>query len=67
MKRTEIRLKELFALQQFAENPHIKKLIGETESCYGCELTDDMLGLVNAAGDPDAARLTKKNSGENDE
>lgn len=67
MKKTEINLEELFALQRFSENPHLKHLIGETESRYGCELTDDMLDLVNAAGDIDAAKFVKKDGGKDDE
>lgn len=67
MKKTEINLKELFALQRFSENTRLKRLIEETESRYGCELTDDMLDLVNAAGDPDVARLTKKDGEKDDE
>lgn len=67
MKKKENDLNELFALQHFSENPHLKRLIGETESRYGCELSDDMLDLVNAAGDPDVARLTKKDGGKDDE
>ena len=66
MKKTEIILEELFELQHFLENPHLKHLIGETESRYGCELSDDMLDLVNAAGDIDAARFVKKD-GEKDD
>lgn len=67
MKKNETKLKELFALQHFSENPHLNRLIDETESRYGCELSDDMLGLVNAAGDTDAARLRKKDGGSDDE
>lgn len=67
MKKKEINLKGLFEFQYFADNAHLKRLIEDTESRYGCELTDDMLGLVNAAGDIYAARLTKKDSGEDDE
>lgn len=66
MKKTETDLKELFALQHFSENPHLKRLIGETESRYGQELSDDVLGLVNAAGDIDAARFAKKDGDEDD-
>ena len=67
MKKNENNLNELFALQRFSENPRLKRLIEETESRYGCELSDDMLDLVNAAGDPDAAWLTKKDGGKDDE
>lgn len=67
MKKNKNDLNELFALQQFLEDPHLKRLIAETESRYGCELSDDMLDLVNAAGDVDAARLTKKDGGRDDE
>lgn len=66
MKKTETDLKELFALQHFSENPHLKRLIVETESRYGQELSDDVLGLVNAAGDIDAARFAKKDGDEDD-
>lgn len=67
MKKIEINLNELFALQHFSENTHLKRLIEDTESRYGRELSDDMLELVNAAGDPDAARLTKKDGEKDDE
>lgn len=67
MKKTEIKLKELFALQHFSDNPHLKRLIEETEGRYGCELSDDMLDLVNAAGDIDAARFAKKDGEKDDE
>lgn len=67
MMKNENNLNELFAFQRFSENPHLKRLIEETESRYGCELSDDMLDLVNAAGDPDVARLIKKNGEKDDE
>ncbi len=67
MKKTETGLKELFALQYFLENPHLKQLIEDTDSRYGCELSDDMLDLVNAAGDMDAAKIRKKDGGKDDE
>lgn len=67
MNKTEIDLKELFALQVFSENPHLKRLIDDTQSRYGHELTDDMLDLVNAAGEIDAVRLTKKDGVNDDE
>lgn len=64
MKKTEI--KQLFALQNFLNNPHLKRLIEESVSRYECELPDDMLDLVNAAGDVDMARLAKKDGDKND-
>lgn len=67
MKKKENDLNELFALQHFFENPHLKRLIEETESRYGCELSDDMLDLVNAAGDPYMAKIRKKDGGRDDE
>lgn len=67
MNKAEVKLKELFALQNFSENPHLQRLIDETDSRYGCELPDDMLEFVNAAGDIDAARLTKKDGETDDE
>lgn len=65
--KTEIKPSELFELQRFVENPHLQRLIDETERRYGCELPDDMLEFVNAAGDIDAARLTKKDGETDDE
>lgn len=67
MKKNKTDLRELFALQYFSGNPRLKRLIEDTDSRYGCELPDDMLDLVNAAGDPDAARLRKKDGGKDDE
>lgn len=67
MNKAEVKLKELFALQNFSKNPHLQRLIDETDSRYGCELSDDMLEFVNAAGDIDAARLTKKDGETDDE
>lgn len=67
MKIRELKLNELFALQRFSENQHLKRLIEETEGRYGCELSDEMLDFVNAAGDPDAAKLMKKDGKKDDE
>lgn len=59
----ENKLKSMFEFQKFAGNSRLSKLIAETESRYGAELSDDDLGLVNAAGDP-ALLLQKKQDDE---
>lgn len=43
-------LKTLFDFQKFDGNPHLSKLIEETESLYENTLSDEDLDLVNAAG-----------------
>ena len=48
----EAKLKSLFDYQRFEANGRLAALIADTESRYGCELFEDDLGLVNAAGDP---------------
>ena len=42
----------LFDYQHFENNARLAKLIGETESRYARELSDEDLSLVNAAGEP---------------
>ena len=46
-------LKGLFDLQSFVGNARIEKLVQETNSRYGEELSDDMLDFVSAAGETD--------------
>ena len=47
----ENRLKSMFEYQRFEQNPRLAKLIRETESRYGAELSDDDLDIVSAAGE----------------
>ena len=47
----ENKLKSMFEFQRFQNNPRLAKLISETESRYGAELSDDDLFGVNAAGE----------------
>ena len=47
----EKKLKKLFDYQRFEKNERLEKIIKETESRYGGELSDDDLSLVNAAGE----------------
>lgn len=49
----EQKLKGLFDLQSFVGNARIEKLVQETNSRYGEELSDDMLDFVSAAGETD--------------
>ena len=49
----ENKLKKMFEYQRFENNPRLAKLISETESRYGTEISDDDLFMVNAAGDID--------------
>lgn len=49
----ENKLKKMFEYQRFENNPRLAKLISETESRYGAEISDDDLFMVNAAGDID--------------
>ena len=48
----ESKLKNLFDYQRFEDNPHLAKLILETEARTAQALTDEQLDLVSAAGDP---------------
>ena len=64
--KKELNIKQLFEFQRFSGNPRLQQLIEKTESRYGCELSDDTLELVNAAGDMDAEKLRKKNGGGDD-
>ena len=59
----EQKLKGLFDLQSFVGNARI---VQETNSRYGEELSDDMLGYVSAAGEADNYRDSKNSRGENE-
>ena len=62
----EQKLKDLFDLQSFVGNARIEKLVQETNSRYGEELSDDMLEYVSAAGEADNYRDSKNSRGENE-
>lgn len=47
----EGKLRGLFEYNRFSENARLSKLIEETDSRYGTELSDSDLLLVNAAGE----------------
>lgn len=47
----ERKLKTLFDYQFFENNARLARLIGETESRCARKLSDEELGLVNAAGE----------------
>ena len=47
----EDKLKKLFDYQCFERNEKLEKLIGEAESRFARELSDEELTYVNAAGD----------------
>lgn len=49
----ENKIKSAFEFQKFSQNSRLAKLIAETESRYGAELSDDDLDFVNAAGEVD--------------
>lgn len=49
----EGKLRGLFEYNRFSGNARLSKLIEETDSRYGTELSDNDLLLVNAAGEPD--------------
>ena len=55
----EKKLKKLFDYQRFEKNERLEKIIKETESRYGGELSDDELSFVNAAGEPTAPTRKK--------
>lgn len=55
----EQKLRDLFDMQSFVQNSRIEKLAEETNSRYGAELSDDMLGFVSAAGETDNYRESK--------
>ena len=48
----EKQLSNLFDFQHFERNERLQKLIDETERKYGSALSDELLTMVNAAGDP---------------
>lgn len=50
----EKKLKCLFDMQKYENNPRLAKLIDESVGRYAAELSDDELTLVNAAGETDA-------------
>lgn len=61
-------LQTLFDYQRFEKNARLEKLIGETEERYAAALSDDELGLVNAAGEFEiAAGPARPVSAENEE
>ena len=47
----EGKLRGLFEYNRFSESARLSKLIEETDSRYGTELSDSDLLLVNAAGE----------------
>lgn len=53
----ENKLKSLFEFQRFAGNSRLAKMIEDTDSRYGAELSDDDIAFLNAAGD-----LTQENA-----
>ncbi len=56
----ESKLSRLFDYQKFEPNSKLDKLIKDVESRYSLDdmmMSDDELGMVNAAGTPDAMRL----------
>ena len=48
----ETKLKRLFDYQKFENNSRLAALIADTEARYGAELSEEGLGMVNAAGAP---------------
>ena len=48
----ERKLRELFALQKFVQNPRIDAMVRDAEARYGALLSDEDLGMVSAAGAP---------------
>lgn len=60
-------VKNLFDFQKFKTNEHLAGLIAETESRYAKELSEDDLEIINAAGDINAIRSSKKTEGKKDD
>ena len=54
------KLSALFDFQRIAENPRLAKMIEDTESRYGTELSDDSLEFVSAAGETDVPQKKGK-------
>ena len=48
----EKKLKAMFDYQKFARNPRLEAMLSEAEERYDSSVSDDMLELVSAAGDP---------------
>ena len=59
-------LRQMFDFQRFAGNRRLEELIRQAEDSYAKALSDEDLGLVNAAGDP-GARHRKKDIPGDDE
>ena len=51
-------LRSLFDYHRFENNPRLAKLIAESETRFSEALSDDALGLVNAAGGIDSGYET---------
>ena len=47
----EEKLKALFDYQVFEKNAHLSRVINRAENHFARELSEEDLGLVNAAGD----------------
>lgn len=47
----EKKLKKLFDYQKFEDNARLNKMISDTESRYGEELSEDSLSQIAAAGE----------------
>ena len=59
-------LRQLFDFQRFAGNERLEILIKQAEASYERALSDEDMGLINAAGDP-GARHRKKDIPGDDE
>ena len=49
----EEKLRSLFDFQRFEKNPRLESIISQTAGKQAVELSDEMLLLVNAAGEPE--------------
>ena len=54
------KLRTLFEFQKFEQEPHLAQLIRQAEDRGTRALTDEELGLINAAGIPDMTDPEKK-------
>lgn len=63
----ENKLQRMFDYQSFAGNARIEKMMKEAEARYNREISDDDLGMVNAAGLPGVTSFSPRGQVENNE
>lgn len=56
----DMQMGKLFDFQKFQKNSRLAQFITDVEERYSKELSDEDLGMVHAAGEPDVSKAEKK-------